>query len=545
MRRRILVGLAVTALLAVLLGVVWAAPVAPRRPVAVLPVDGYDVVPRQSLTVGKSIRIETRQNITRVSVGAKEVADFVLLSPREVYVTGIAPGLTNLMLWGGGNRVIKVIDLDVAPDVSRLKKMIHDLLPGEARNIRVVANQDSIVLSGTVSDAATVQKVLSLAEVYAPKEQGKGQGKEDSGAPKSSKVVNLLTVGGVQQIMLEVRVAEMSKSVLNRMGININAIGNGNFAYTLLGGLTSIAPGMFNVDSTSNVYEYISQVITDGDNSVEFPASQFSNQEFNPSTNKAAMIMNQGTAAARWNTNWGGAGNVTWTGVLDLLKENGLVRILAEPNLVCLNGQAAEFLAGGQIPIPVSSGLGTSTIEWKKFGVQLAFTPTIVSGDHINLKVNPEVSNLDYTHAIILSGATIPAISTRQTSTTVELKNGQSFAVAGLLSENSRKAADKYPILGDIPILGNLFKSSAYQREQTELVIIITAHLVKPLDKDAIVLPTDSAHEPDDLEFFLGIATGDDAGAKPVKAPGPASLDGDFGYAVPVAATKRQPGLGR
>lgn len=539
MRRRIIIGLAGTALLAALLGVVWAAPAAPR-PGPVVPVESYDAVPRQSLTVGKSIRIESRESITRVSVGAKEVADFVLLSPREVYVTGIAPGLTNLMLWGGGNRVIKVIDLDVAPDISRLKKMIHDLLPEEAANIRVLANQDSIVLSGTVRDAATVQKVLSLAEVYVPKEQGaKGQ----SG---SSKVVNLLTVGGVQQIMLEVRVAEMSKSVLNRMGININAIGNGNFAYTLLGGLTSVSSTMFNVDSTSNVYEYITQTITSGENTIQLPANQYSHQEFNPSTTQTTMTMNQGTAVARWNTNWGGAGNVTWTGVLDMLKENGLVRILAEPNLVCLNGQAADFLAGGQIPIPVSAGLGTTTIEWKKFGVQLAFTPTILDGERINLKVNPEVSNLDYTRAITLpSGSVVPAISTRQTSTTVELNNGQSFAVAGMLSESSRTAADKYPLIGDIPVLGNLFKSSAFQKDQTELVIIITAHLVKPLDKNAIALPTDTAHEQDDLEFFLGIATGDDTGPKTVKPAAAASLDGDFGYVVPVAATTRQPGYGQ
>jgi len=435
--------------------------------------------------------------------------------------------------------VIRVIDLDVAPDISRLKKMIHDLLPEEAPNIKVMANQDSIVLSGTVKDAATVQKVLSLAEVYAPKEQGGGKGGgqgQGGGQAGNSKVVNLLSVGGVQQIMLEVRVAEMSKSVINRMGININAIGDGNFAYTLLGSLTSVSSSMFDVESATNVYQYI----TSSDNSA---ATQVKYSEFTPSTSKTTATMNQGTAVARWNTNWGGTGNVTWTGVLDMLKENGLVRILAEPNLVCLNGQAAEFLAGGQIPIPVSAGLGSTTIEWKKFGVQLSFTPTLVAGERINLKVSPEVSNLDYTRAITLSGATIPAISTRQTSTTVELKNGQSFAVAGMLSESSRNAADKYPLLGDIPVLGNLFKSSAFQKDQTELVIIITAHLVKPLEKKATVLPTDTAHEPDDLEFFLGIARNDAPQARTgAQSAGGGGLDGDFGHVVPVAASTKQPG---
>jgi pilus assembly protein CpaC len=165
------------------------------------------------------MRIESQEAITRVSVGAKEVADFVLLSPREVYVTGIAPGMTNLMLWGAGNRILRVYDLDVAPDVSRLKRMIHDLLPEEEDHIKVMANQDSIALSGMVKDADTVQKVLSLAEAYAPK-----------------KVLNLLSVGGVQQVMLEVRVAEMTKSSSTAWGINLNALtSDGNFAYTLIG----------------------------------------------------------------------------------------------------------------------------------------------------------------------------------------------------------------------------------------------------------------------------------------------------------------------
>lgn len=537
MRCLSVVGLAALVLLAAL-GAVWATPADPRGGVAV-PIDQFDAVPRQTLAVGKSMRIVSRQNISRVSVGAKEVADFVLLSPREVYVTGIAPGLTNLMIWGPNNRVIKVIDLDVAPDISRLKKMIFDLLPDEAPNIKVVSNQDSIVLSGTVRDAASVSKIMSLAEVYAPKTQGGGD-KDKPGS--NSKVVNLLSVGGVQQIMLEVRVAEMAKSVVNRMGINISTIGNGNFAYTLLGGLTSVPSTMFDVQSPSNVYEYISQTLNSGDSSIQLPSTQYTHQEFNPDTSKSAVVMNEGTAVARWNTNWGGTGNTTWTGVLNLLKENGLVRILAEPNLVCLNGQTADFLAGGQLPIPVSSGLGTTTIEWKKFGVQLSFTPSLVAGDRINLKVSPEVSSLDYTRAITMpGGGTIPAISTRQTSTSVELKNGQSFAVAGMLSESSRNMADKYPMLGDIPVLGNLFKSSEYQKDQSELVIIITAHLVKPLDKKAITLPTDTGHEPDDLEFFLGIG-GKDGKKTAANLPGRAGdLDGDFGHAVPVVASSRPP----
>jgi pilus assembly protein CpaC len=526
--------------LALTLGVVWAAPVAPRGD-SPTPVRSYDAVSRQQITVGKSIRIESREDITRVSVGAKEVADFVLLSPKEVYVTGLAPGLTNLMLWGSGNRVLRVIDLDVAPDVSRLKKMIYDLLPDEAPTIKVMANQNTIVLSGTVKDTGSIQKILSLAEGYVGgkvQSQAQGQGQAQGGGQAGSgKVINLLSVGGVQQIMLEVRVAEMTKSVLNRMGINFNAIGDGNFAYTLLGGLSSVYSGMFNIETPSNVYQYLSS--TSGG-----APTQVTYHEFNPSTTKSTATLNQATAVARFNTNWGGMGNTTWTGFIDMLKENGLVRILAEPNLVCINGQTADFLAGGQIPVPVPAGLGTTTIEWKDFGVGLKFTPTIVSGDRINLKVHPEVSNLDYTRSITIDSNIIPSINTRRTSTTVELKNGQSFAVAGMLSESSRNVADKYPWIGDIPILGNLFKSSEFQKDQTELVIIITAHLVKPLDKKAMALPTDTSHEPDDLEYFLNM-TWDGKSQDKVAAPKPvtgAALDGDFGHAVPMAAVTRQPG---
>ena len=504
----------------------WAAP-GGVSPVAVRS------APRLSLTIGKSVILQSDVDVARVSVAQPEVADFVLLSPRQIYVTGRAPGITNLTLWDKGDKIRTVYDLDVAPDISRLKKMLHDTLPGET-GIEVMASQDSIALSGTVRDAESLKKALTMAEIYAPK-----------------KVLNLLSVGGVQQVMLEVRVAEMSKSVVNRMGINLSAVGDGNFGYTLLGGLTSVAASAFNVDTVQNVYNYtsvpgINYTDSSGAAAGSIPASaavQTAYREFNVASNKASLNMSQGTAAMRFNTNWGGAGNTSMTAVIDLLKQNGLVKILAEPNLVCLNGQTAKFLAGGEIPVPVPSGLGTTSIEWKEFGVGLKFTPSIVSGDNISLQVNPEVSDLDYTNAITLNGYQIPAINTRRASTTIELKNGQSFAVAGMLKEQGRSSMSKYPWLGDIPVLGNLFKSSTYQKDQSELVIIITAHLVKPLDKKAVSLPTDTAHEPGDLEFFLGIKP---QSKTPAGVPldgmthAAGEMDGDFGHAVPLAAA-RQP----
>ncbi|QAZ66629.1 type II and III secretion system protein family protein [Solidesulfovibrio carbinolicus] len=479
--------------------------------------------PRLALTIGKSVILQSDADITRVSVAQPDVADFVLLSPRQIYVTGRAPGITNLTLWDKGDKIRAVYDLDVAPDASRLKKMLHDVMPGET-GIEVLASQDSIALSGTVRDAESLKKALSLAEVYAPK-----------------KVLNLLSVSGVQQVMLEVRVAEMSKSVVNRMGINLNAVGDGNFGYTLLGGLSALADTVFNIDNVQNSYKYSTIKFTGSDNSSssESATIQTRFREFNQPEQSKTVALGQGTAAMRFSTNWGGTGNTTMTAVLDLLKQNGLVRILAEPNLVCLNGQSAKFLAGGEIPVPVPSGLGTTSIEWKEFGVGLKFTPT-VAGEVISLQVNPEVSDLDYTRAIKLNSFEIPAVLTRRASTSVELRNGQTFAIAGLLKEEGRESVDKYPWIGDIPVLGNLFKSSSYQKDQSELVILITAHLVKPLNKKDMILPTDGVHEPDDLEFFLGIKRPQAAAGAPggaITRTG-AEIDGDFGHAVPLAAAR-------
>jgi pilus assembly protein CpaC len=196
-------------------------------------------------------------------------------------------------------------------------------------------------------------------------------------------------------------------------------------------------------------------------------------------------------------------GNVTWTGFLDALKENGLVKILAEPTLVTISGQEANFLAGGEFPVPIPQQGDTITIVFKTFGVGLLFTPTVLSEDKISMKVTPEVSELDFSNAVSFGGFVIPGLTTRRASTAIELADGQSFAIAGLLNENVRESVSKFPILGDIPILGALFRSSSFQKNETELVIIVTPHLVKPLDMTKQPLPTDPYIEPNDFEWYL------------------------------------------
>jgi pilus assembly protein CpaC len=285
----------------------------------------------------------------------------------------------------------------------------------------------------------------------------------------------------------------MSKSVINRLGVNFSYNKGVNFGLSSLGGLTQLVKP------------------TDA-NLASGPLGLF----VSPAVN----------ALFRFSK-----GNATWTGFVDALKEDGLVKILAEPTLIALSGQTAHFLAGGEFPVPVPQGLGTVAIEYKPFGVGLSFTPTVLSEDKISIKVAPEVSELDFTIALSIAGFTVPGISTRKAATVVELADGQSFAIAGLLKETVRDSISKVPLLGDIPVLGALFRSRAFQKNESELVIIVTPHIVKPLDSTRQTLPTDFYVEPDDTEIYiLGLMEKWEKG-QPSTISG--ELDGNFGHAVP------------
>lgn len=441
-----------------------------------------------SLVVGKSVVIRAPMPVKRVSLAAPEIADFVLLSPSQIYIIGRAPGITNVTLWGDG-RIVAMYDLEVAPDIARLREKLHEILPQE-RDLRVIAVHDSITLSGTISSAVNLSQALNLARAYAPED----------------KVINLVQVAGVHQVMLEVRVAEMSRSLMKRLGINFSIVRKDDFFVSLLGNLTQILPP-------------------------EVPAGPIFGAPFglgiSPAVNAVLRITE---------------GNTTWTGLIDALQEDGLVRLLAEPTLIALSGQTANFLAGGEFPVPVPQGLGTVGIEYKTFGVGLNFTPTVLSEDKIGIKVAPEVSERDFSSALIVGGFVVPGITTRRSSTTIELADGQSFAIAGLLRENIREVVSKFPLIGSIPVLGALFRSSSFQKNETELVIIVTPHLVKPLDLEKQSLPTDGYIEPNDVQFFLlgilgGGKEGKSSGTNPTgtysgKRGG---LEGDFGHAIPWA----------
>jgi len=415
------------------------------------------------LVVGKSIILKSSKPAKRVSIAEPEIASFVLLSPSEIYITGKAAGITNLTLWQN-KKILVIYDLEVDYDISRLKQKLHEVLPLE-KEIRVIATHDSITLSGTISSTANLSQAMALAEAYAPK----------------GNVRNLLEVGGVHQVMLEVIIAEMSKQVFKKLEVNWAFNRGGSFGLGLLGTLTE----QRGISIASEI------------NSLFF---KFEN------------------------------GKSTWTGFIDLLKQNGLVKILAEPTLIALSGQTASFLAGGEFPIPVATDDGIN-VEYKEYGVSLAFTPIVLSEDRISINVKPEASEIDYSVAVQIGGYPAPGLLTRRASTTVELADGQSFAIAGLLKETIQNNINKFPFLGDIPILGALFRSSSFQKNETELIIIVTPHLVKPLDSARQTLPTDFYIEPDDTEFYLlGLMEGREK-KQPSAVRG--ELDGEFGHGMP------------
>jgi len=426
------------------------------------------------LVVGKSAVLKSSGPIDRISIAAPKIADFVMLSSQEIYLTGKTPGMTNLTLWQG-TRIAAIYDLEVNYDISRLKQKLHDVLPAE-EEIRVISSHHSITLSGRVSSTANLSQALAVAKAFAPE----------------GKVSNLLEVAGIHQVMLEVRVAEIDQSLTKRLGFNFTYARGEDFVVGLLGNLSSLSNnvpsgGAFGIDVSDPV-----------------------------------------NLLFRFRS-----GSATWTGLIDALNEDGLLKVLAEPTLIALSGQSARFLAGGEFPIPVPQGLGTVGIQYKEFGVALAFTPTVLEEDRISIDVTPSVSELDFTTSLVIEGYAVPGLSTRTASTMVELADGQSFAIAGLLSDTVRDSVRKYPLLGDLPVLGALFRSREFQKGERELIIIVTPHLVKPLDLSKQTLPTDYYFEPNAWEFYgLGLMEARDA-----TTPAPimsGEFEGEFGHAIPL-----------
>jgi pilus assembly protein CpaC len=430
----------------------------------------------------------------RVSVGSPDIADIVVISPTQIYVLGKDIGTTNVLLWDSDNRLIGTIGVEVRHDLEDLKRKLSEILPGEAIEVR--STQRSIVLSGRVDDVEKMNAAVRIAEAYRAQIQTAVNAevfKQQTNSPRPDKtvgeVINLISVGGIQQVMLEVKVAEITRTEVRSLDAKFNSFRKGgNWNWGGVNGGATFPPYKDERDLLHGVFPLAG-------NGAGPPIDTFM-----PNT---MSIVDQGLFASFFNQSF------LFKLALDAAKNTGMAKILAEPTLTTLSGQEAKFLSGGQFPIPVAANYGNVTVEYKDFGVGLTFIPVVLSSGHINLKLNVSVSDLVDTNVLGIAVANasstfvVPSLSARSASGTVELADGQTIGLAGLLSENLRQSVNKFPGLGSVPVLGALFRSQNYQKGNTELVILVTPHLAKPLPNDKIKLPTDSLVEPSDADFYL------------------------------------------
>ncbi len=387
-------------------------------------------VKRIRIVVNKSETVKLADAFSEIQLGNSEIADVLPLSDSSFYILGKKIGATNLSIYDSERNLVAVMDVEVTYDIPQLKSQIKRNLPRS--KIRVSSLNGNILLTGTATSAYAVTQAGLIAEQFAPKA-----------------VTSSIAVSSSQQVLLEVRFIEASRSAGRELGINFTANGKGIVSATGVNLLSGSTPfGTF-----------LGKILGGGVN--------------------ADIIINA-------------------------LEDRGLARRLAEPNLIALSGDTASFLAGGEFPFPVGADNGQITIEFKKFGVGLSFSPTVLPDGVINIEIEPEVSQLDPTNTLRLNGFDIPSLIVRRAHTTVELRDGQSFAIAGLLQTNNTKARSQLPWIGDVPVLGALFSSSSYQKEQTDLVIIITPRLVEPAAPgQRLATPLDSSSPTNDIDLFL------------------------------------------
>lgn len=377
---------------------------------------------RVRVAIGRSVVVDLSGQIQRVSVTNPEIADIQLIPPSQILVSGKTPGITTLIAWANEER--QYIDIVVTADLSLLQQAMKEIAPQE--EIQVKATQTSVVLSGTVSTPSLTVKAAEVAKAFLPDKAG---------------VINLLHLGEPHQIMLKVEVAEVNRTALRELGLDFLNLGN-TFALGVFGGTTAgVLNTVLNKDGTVT---------------------------FDPRT---SLFFAKGNTKT----------------FLRALEQKGLAKSLARPTLIAASGADATFLVGGEFPYPVVQGgaAGTAasvTIQFKPFGVRLNFTPTLNDLGSINLKIEPEVSALDFSHAVTISGFNVPSLTTRRARTIVDLRPGQSLAMGGLIQTEDRKTLTKFPILGDIPVLGALFRSTNFIRNETDLVIFVTPEIVKPFE---------------------------------------------------------------
>ena len=434
--------------------------------------------------VNRAVVLESAVPFVEVSVANPDIADVQPISNRSIYIFGRRRGVTSLTLLGENGQLITNVLVKVESDHAELKQRLRELLPREPIEVRTAAG--GLILSGVVSGKAKIDRAISLARAYA-----------------GDNVTNMMSVGGTQQVMLRVKVAEIDRGNGKDIGVNFNTLGG-------VGGRFAPRGAVGNSVRTEDVDDDgIDDVFVD-------------------------TVAGAGAFAGAFGAVFSIANSFLLDVQIDALETKGFARTLSEPNLISLSGEQASFLAGGEVPIPVVGDDGDVTIEFRAVGVNLDFLPRVLDDDLINISVTAEVSEVDPNLSTVTGGVEVVGFQTRRAETTVELRDGQAFAIAGLLQESFIDSISQVPWLGDIPILGTLFRSTNFARGQTELVIFVSAHLVTPVSsEDDLSLPTDRIGIPNESDLFLlgQPSASPAAGGSGVGING-TGFDGDYGYVV-------------
>jgi pilus assembly protein CpaC len=473
-------SLAVRAL-AVGLSIVMAEPALPGLGVASAQRIVQMIAAKRTATIGVQISktedVRTDASFIELVVADPEIADVSPLTDRTLSILGRKSGTTRVSAYSEGKKLVGVFDIEVTYDTSLLQATLDRHFPGS--RIRATSVNGRIMLAGAVHDASTVDKAVTLARQFGPD------------------IINTMTVLSPQQVMLEVRFIEAKRQAGRELGIQWNpTASNGRFMGNIGSRQQANRLPITPTSATAGADAWKQPGIRSGGANIgagDLPISQI----------VAAGVLSGaapfGFLIGKLITN-----GLSVDVLINALEQKGMARSLAEPNLTALSGDTASFLAGGEFPVPVPQGLGAVAITYKKYGVGLAFTPTVLADGVINLKIEPEVSELDFSNQVLIADKPVPPLIVRRASTTVELRDGQSFVIGGLLQSQGKTAQEQLPWLGDVPILGALFRSAAYKKEETDLAIIVTPRLVRPVRPgDKIATPLDSTLPPNDVDLFL------------------------------------------
>lgn len=505
----------------------------------------FPMTKRLDLGIGRSTVVQFPVPLKDVLISDPKILDAVVQSSDRVFLIAKGTGQTNAFFFDEYGQQILTIDVAIGADLSALDQLLARLIPGSSIRSEIAGR--AVVLTGSVrtpidsnraaqiaaqfvqanaevgsivntsapsaSNSSTTSSSTTVGGGYqsATTDSGGGSNSDAADVYGGKPIINLISVEGEEQVMLRVSVAEVQRTILKQFGVNIGAaVNSGNFSTSVLtANSLPITGATLGTLPTSGI----------GSTGAATGALQLLN-----SSSSSDAFTNSGIAMS-WQS-----GNQAVNGALRAMERDGLMRILAEPNLTAVSGEPAKFLAGGEYPVPIVDSLGQVSVTYKEYGIGLAFTPVVLSEGRISLKIESEVSELSSDGAVVLSGIEIPALKKRQAKSTVELPSGGSIALAGLLSEDSRQNIDGFPTLKDLPILGTLFRSRDYQRSETELVIIVTPYMVRPVARQELARPLDGLADPTDAKAnFLGQINRIYGGGRPAPV---GDLKGDYGFIV-------------